>query len=124
MRHLVSQNRKLVHCHFRQVPAIDTFMGDQTCCGYHVCGHAITNEKDNVLGLANFTQVSNEPISRCLVPIVVCQGGNVFTRLVQCDSAVGFAGDFHQTRFLGVSGKEVCDSQVSSVLSGRKSRER
>jgi hypothetical protein len=93
-------------------------MGDQTCCGYHVCAHAITNEQDNVLGLANFIQVSDEPLSRCLISIVVCQGGDVFTRLVQSDFAVGFAGDFHQTRFVGISGKEVCDSQVGSVSDG------
>lgn len=89
--HLVANDREFVHGHERLVFAVDLLMAYQTSSCDHVCGHPVTNEENDVLGLALLSQVANEPSSFRLASIVIVEGSSVLARFVKSDAAVGFS---------------------------------
>lgn len=100
--HLMTKNREFVHCHGGLVLSIDALVSDQACGRDHVGGHAITDEEDDVLGLALLSQIANEPGSFGLAAIVVVESGNVFTRLVECNTTVCLGGYVDQSGLLRI----------------------
>lgn len=55
MRHLMTQNREFIHLHPALESAVDRTMGNHTCSGDHVSGHAITNKQDHIFRFAYFS---------------------------------------------------------------------
>jgi hypothetical protein len=105
--HLVAKNREFVHSHERLVFTIDLLVGNQTSSCDHVCGHSVTDEENNVLGLALLSQITNEPSSFRLAAIVVVESSCVLARLVKGNAAVGFGRDIDERGLLRVAGEEV-----------------
>jgi hypothetical protein len=105
--HLVTNDGKLIHGHQRLVFAVDLLVGDQSSGSDHVCRHSVTNEEDDVLGLALLSQVTDEPSSLGFATIVVVESGSVLAGLVESDAAIGFGRNVDQSGFLRIAGKEV-----------------
>src|SRR4051794_17503847 len=74
---------KLVHGHETLVFSVDSLVGDETCCGDHVCCHAVANEKNNILRFSDLCKVADQPCCLGCSSIVVCQcSGVLWERLV------------------------------------------
>ena len=86
--HLVSQHRELVQCHLRLIFAVDAAMGNETCRSDHVGCHAVSNEHDDVLRAPLGREITNKPVSDCLLFPVIGQSGLVFAGLIKSDSPV------------------------------------
>lgn len=114
--HLVTENREFVHGHGALVLSVDGLVCDQACGRDHVGGHTITNEENDVLGLALLSQVANEPGSLSAGAIVVGESGSVLAWLVKCDAAVGLGRDVDQSRLLGIAGKEIFEVLVLTPI--------
>jgi hypothetical protein len=106
--HLVAENGKLVHGHGSLVLSVDALVSDQTCGRNHVRGHAVANEKDNVLRLALLGEVLDEPLCFGLASIVVIERSNVLARLVKSNTTVSLCGNVDESWLLGVACEEIC----------------
>lgn len=76
---------------------------------YHVGGHAVTNEEDDILGLALLGNVADNPVGGGLAAIVVVKGDLVLAGLVEGNAAVGLGGDVDDGGGLGILGVEVLE---------------
>jgi hypothetical protein len=105
--HLMSKNRELVHGHGGLVLSVNALVSDQAGGRDHVGGHTITNEKDDVLGLALLCERSDGPCGLGLAAVVVVEGGGVCAGLVKSNAAVSLGGYIDERWLLRVTGKEV-----------------
>lgn len=78
-------------------------MGNQSACSNHCSSHAVSDEEDNVLCLAFFCQVADDPCGLGLAAIVVMQSGGIFAGLVKSNTAVGFGSYVDERGFLCVA---------------------
>lgn len=76
---------------------------------YHVGGHAIANEENDVLGLALLGNVADNPLGVGLGAVVVVEGDGVLAGLVEGDAAVGLGGDVDDGGGFGVLGVQVLE---------------
>lgn len=78
-------------------------------CGltYHVGGHAITNEEDDVLGLSLRLKLANSPLGSGLLAVVVVQGNGVRAGLVEGNLAVDLGGNVDNAGLVLVFGKQI-----------------
>lgn len=74
---------------------------------YHVGGHAVTNEEDDVLGPLLGVKIANNPLGGGLLAIVVAQSDGVGARLVEGNLAVRLGRDVDDRGLVGILGKEV-----------------
>jgi hypothetical protein len=81
-------------------------VGDQACSSDHVGSHAISDEKEDVLGLADFRQILDIPVCslRCTV---VAKDSFILARLEERYAAVGFGNDVDQGRSVGILSEQV-----------------
>lgn len=128
VRHLVAQNREFVKLQTSLVFSVDALVSKETGSGdlhqhqwlalgdqivhnsiatYHVGGHAVTNEEDDVLGPLLGVEVADNPLGGGLLAIVVVQGDGVSARLVEGNLTVRLGGDVDNGGLVGVLSKEV-----------------
>lgn len=107
MRHLMAKYWEFVHLHLGLILAIDALMSDQSSGSDHVCGHSISDEKQNILSSAGSRYISNKPRSDGLCTAVVGQCRSVCSWLVQSHMSVRLSGHIDNRRFLGISSKQV-----------------
>jgi hypothetical protein len=105
--HLVTQYWKIIHCHGCLVLSVDALVCDQAGRRDHVCGHTITNEEDDVLGLALLSQVANDPVGCGSAAIVVGEGGSVLARLVKSNTAVCLGRNIDASKLLCVTSEQI-----------------
>lgn len=105
--HLVTEHGELVHGQSGLVLSVDALVSDQACSCDHVGGHTVTNEQDDVLGLALLSQVADQPGSDGLGAIVVSESCSVLARLVERNTAVSLRSDIDDRRLLCILGKVV-----------------
>lgn len=79
----------------------------QIAYGDHVGGHTVTDEEDDVLGLANLLEVTNSPVSDGLGAIVVGQGSSVSSRVLEEQAAVCLGCDIDERGSTSISGEKV-----------------
>ena len=82
-------------------------MRARSSTAYHVGGHAVTNEEDDILGLALLGDVADNPVGGGLAAIVVVEDDLVIAGLVEGNAAVGLGSDIDDGGGLGVLGIEV-----------------
>ena len=117
MGHLVTEHGELVHGHCGLVLSVDALVTDQACGRDHVGGHTISNEEDDVLGLALFSKVANKPSSLGLAAVVVIEGGSVLAGLVESNTAVCLSCDIDEAGILCIASEEVYNLSVSMLKS-------
>jgi hypothetical protein len=83
------------------------FMANKPCRCNHIRRHSVTDEEDNVLGLALFSQVANEPSGFRLTAIVVVESSDVLARFVKGNAAVPFCGNVDEGWLLRVPCEKV-----------------
>lgn len=105
--HLVTEHGKFVHRHSGLILSVDALMTDQACGRDHVGGHTVSNEENDVLGLALLSQVTDKPSRLGLTAVVVVEGGGVLARLVESNTAVGFGGNIDEAGLLRIASEEV-----------------
>lgn len=125
--HLVADDGELVKLELGLVLPVDALVSEKTSgsdlegvgqplvaqwlgrekVAYHVGGHAITNEEDDILSLALLGKVTDKPLGSCLLSVVVVKGDSVLAGLIEGNLAVGFGGDVDDRGRLGVLGEEV-----------------
>lgn len=103
----MTEHRELVHGHGGLVLSVDALVTDQACGRYHIGGHTISNEEDDVLGLAFLSKVANKPSSLGLAAVVVVEGGGVLAGFVQSNTAVGLGRNIDEAGVLCVASEEV-----------------
>jgi hypothetical protein len=107
VRHLMTQYWELIHRHFGLVLAVDRLVGDQTGGRDHVSGHAISDEEDDILGLANLREIAHHPMSHIGLVAIIVQRGLILAGLVESYAAVSFGGDVDKRGFLCVLGEKI-----------------
>lgn len=107
----IPNDRELVKCHRALVSAIDSLVCKQTSSCHHVGSHTITNEHENVLGLADLLNVSDQPFCDCLGAIVA-EGCCVLARLVQCYSSPGLGSYIDLGWGIGVFGEQISAAEL------------
>lgn len=105
--HLVTEHGELVHGHGGLVLSIDALVSDQAGGRDHVGGHTVTNEQNDVLGLALLSQIANKPSSNGLGAVVVVESGSILARLVESNTAVGLGSYIDHRWLLGITGKVI-----------------
>lgn len=83
---------------------------------YHVGGHAVTDEEDDVLSLALSVQRTDNPLGSGGLAAVVVQLDLVLARLVEGKLAVDLGGDVDSRGLLGVLGVEVLEPVERPLL--------
>lgn len=84
----MAEDGELVHVHALRVLAAGVGLGDQAGSGDHGGGHTVTNEQDDVLGLALSDSIDG-PDSLSLLAVVVLEHDLVGTGLLDLDVAPG-----------------------------------
>lgn len=127
MGHLVTDDGELVHLHPGLVLAVDALVSEEASGGdlfrfrkqlklplkfewtvaYHVGGHAITNEEDDILSLTLLGKVTDKPLGSCLLSVIVVERDCVLARLVESKLAVGLGGNIDDRRCLSILGEEI-----------------
>ena len=122
--HLVTEDGELVQLHQSLVLSVNALVSQETSGSdlscklafaspalhkqtYHVGGHAITNEEDDVLGLSLRLERANSPLGSGLLAVVVVQSNGVLAGLVEGDLAVDLGGNVDNTGLVLVLGKKV-----------------
>lgn len=122
--HLVTEDGELVQLHQSLVLSVDALVSQETSSGdlsrqlaptslvlrkqtYHVGGHAITNEEDDVLGLSLRLEVANSPLGSGLLAVVVVQSNSVLAGLVERDLAVDLGSNVDNAGLVLVLSEEV-----------------
>lgn len=101
--HLMTEDGEFVHGHGGLVLSVDALVSDQAGGRDHVRGHTITNEQNDVLGLALLSQVTDEPSCLSLAAVVVVEGCSVLARLVERNATVGLGGDIDEGWLLRIT---------------------
>lgn len=76
---------------------------------YHVSGHAITDEEDDVLGLSLGLKLANGPLGGGLLAVIVVQRNGVCAGLVERDLAVNLGRNVDNARLVRVLSKEILE---------------
>lgn len=71
MGHLVAQHREFIHLHLRLILAVDGTVSNHTGSSDHVGSHAITDEHDDVLCLADLFEILDNPGGSGLLAVVI-----------------------------------------------------
>jgi hypothetical protein len=82
-------------------------VADQAGCRDHVGGHTVADEENDVLGLALFSEIADEPCGLGLAAIVVAESRGVLARLVEGNTTVGLGGYIYKCLVVGVTSEEI-----------------
>lgn len=100
---LCPKRRAAVICH-AQLASTSPTLRKQT---YHVGGHTITNEEDDVLGLSLGLERANSPLGSGLLAVIVVQSNGVLAGLVEGDLAIDLGGNVDNAWLVLVLSEEV-----------------
>ena len=105
--HLMPQNGKPIHGHFRLISPVDAFVPNEPGCGDHIGRHAVSDEEDDIFRPLHFRQRSHQPFCHGFGSIVVGQRHDVVTRLVQSHASVCLRCHVDDGGFFGVLGEQI-----------------
>lgn len=106
MGHLMSKHGELVHGHGRLVFAIDRLVADQSSRSDHVRRHAVSNEEQNVLGLADLLDIPDMPVRDCAGAIVV-ESRHVVAGLIESNASPRLRSHVHDRGRISVLSEQI-----------------
>lgn len=112
---------QLIHSHLSLVPSIDLLVGDQASGRDHVGSHAVSDVKQNVLGLPDIVHIADKPIGRGRGAIVA-QDRLILARLVQNHASVSFGCNIDQGWSVGILRKKILVPKLRVRLNSLRSR--